>query len=476
MSAIPTEPPRSELIDTLIDAPERYVDTSYNMIFSITDEQRERLWIQGARRRFAEMRPKIAMLETLAVRQGVDAIATLDDLAPLLFKASTYNSYPLSWLEKGDFGRLTRWLDKLTVVDLSHVNMAGVELIEEWFAALAKQTDLIVCYSTTTSGKMTFLPRTVAEWQLYWLGGQWRLESFGEERAHYRPLVPGVDKVPIFFPGPKGGNRPFNINLAIYEDVYGEGLVKAPSAYMDADLMSLAGRIQEASKRGEEGMLAINPRLLARKDEIAQIKIDGPAQYAAWVDTLINAHRGQRVWVLGTMGSVHALARQLLAEGTTGAFTQDSLISVGSGFPDGVEPENWQEEVYSAFGIPARNMNIDFGMGEMMSVATRCPHRHYHLPPTTIPYILDVDTDEVRPRSGSQTGRFAFFDLLASTYWGGFVSGDQVTLNWNPCACGRTGAYLSNEIGKIPEDGEKIGCAGSAQAHDDATEFLLENS
>jgi len=56
MSAIPTEPPRSELIDTLIDAPERYVDTSYNMIFSITDEQRERLWIEGARRRFAEMR------------------------------------------------------------------------------------------------------------------------------------------------------------------------------------------------------------------------------------------------------------------------------------------------------------------------------------------------------------------------------------------------------------------------------------
>lgn len=208
MSAIPTEPPRSELIDTLIDAPERYVDTSYNMIFSITDEQRERLWIQGARRRFAEMRPKIAMLETLAARQGVDAIATLDDLAPLLFKASTYNSYPLSWLEKGDFERLTRWLDKLTVVDLSHVNMAGVELIEEWFAALAKQTDLIVCYSTTTSGKMTFLPRTVAEWQLYWRGGQWRLEPFGEERAHYRPLVPGVDKVPIFFPGQKGATAP----------------------------------------------------------------------------------------------------------------------------------------------------------------------------------------------------------------------------------------------------------------------------
>jgi len=464
-----------ELVDALIASPESYVDRSYTDIFSISDAERERFWIESARRRFEQLRPKIGMLATLAERQGIDRIETIDDLAPLLFKISTYNSYPLAWLEKGDFARLTRWLDKLTAVDLSGVDVTGVELIEEWFAALKRQTRLVMSYSTTTSGKMAFLPRTTTEWMLYWRGGQWRLEPFGEERRHFRRLQPGVDKIPIFFPGPKGGNRPFNINLAIYEELYGENLVQAPSDYMDADLMSLAGRIQEASKKGEEATLAINPRLIARKDEIARMKAEGPAQYAAWVDKLINGHKGQRVWVLGTMGSVHALARQLLESGTTGAFAADSLISVGGGFPDGVEPENWQEQVYTAFGIPARNMNIDFGMGEMMSVATRCPHLHYHLPPTTIPFVLDPDTDAVRPREGSQTGRLAFLDLLASTYWGGFVSGDLVTLNWDPCPCGRTGAHLGSEIGKIKEDGEKIGCAGSAQAHDDATEFLLEN-
>jgi len=475
MSTIAAAETLSGLVDSLITDPEGYVDHSYTDIFSLSDAERERFWITAARRRFEEMRPQIAMLGTLADRQGIDRIDTIDDLAPLLFRTTTYNSYPLAWLEKGDFARLTRWLDKLTAVDLSYVNVDGVELIEEWFAALALQTTLIVCYSTTTSGKMAFLPRSDAEWELYWRGGQWRLEPFGEERRHYRRLEPGIDKVPIFFPGPKGGNRPFNINLAIYERHYGDGLVKAPSDYMDADLMSLAGRIQEASKRGEEGTLAVNPRLLARKDEVAQVKAQAPAQYAAWVDNLVSGHRGQRVWVLGTMGSVHALARRLLADGSPGAFAPDSLISVGGGFPDGVEPPNWQEEVYTAFGIPARNMNIDFGMGEMMSVATRCPHRHYHLPPTTIPFVLDPDTDAVRPRTGSQTGRLAFFDLLSSTYWGGFVSGDLVTLHWDPCPCGRTGAYLGHEIGKISEDGEKIGCAGSAQAHDDATEFLLEN-
>ena len=466
----------ASLADQLIASPESYVDHSYHAIFTMEAAARERFWLEAARRRFAELRPKIAMLDTLATKQGVDAINSLDDLAPLLFKQSVYSSYPLSWIEKGDYGRMTRWLAKLTAVDLSAVNLAGVELIEEWLNAIEDQTPLTICFSAATNGKMIFLPRSKDEWMLYWRGGQWRVEPFGEERRNFRRLQPGVDKVPIFFPGPKGGYRPFNINLAIYEKVFGEGLVIAPSAYMDADLMSLAGRIQEASKRGEEGMLAINPRLLSRKGEIAEIRDRGPAEYAAWTEQLIDGHRDRRVWVLGTMGSVHGLARRLLDEGRRGAFAPDSLVSVGSGFPDGVEPPSWQQEVYDAFGIPASNMTIDFGMGEMMSVATRCPNRRYHLPPTTIPFVLDGNTDEVLPRAGSRTGRLAFYDLLASTYWGGFVTGDKVTLGWDDCGCGRKGPYLGNEIGKFTEDGDKIGCAGSAAAHDEAIEFLLENN
>ena len=463
-----------ERLGSLIENPAQYVERPYREIFQLADDERERLWIEVARRRFAELRGSLPMLKILADKQDIDAIETLDDLAPLLFKLSVYNSYPMSWLEKGDFAKLTKWLGKLTTVDLSGVDVADVELIEEWFAALAKQTPLIICYSTTTDGKMIFLPRTRDEWQLYWRGGQWRMEPFGEERKGFRRMQPGVDKVPIFFPGPKGGNRPFNINLAIYEEVFGEGLVRGPSEYMDADLMSLAGRIQAASKNGEQGLLSVNPRLLARKDEVTAMREQAPARYAAWVDDLINGHKGQRVWVLGTMSSVHTLALQLLREGTEAAFAPDSMISVGSGFPEG-EPAGWQDEVLKAFGIPAQNMTIDFGMGEMMSVATRCPHLNYHLPPTTIPFVLDVETDEVLPRTGEQTGRLAFFDLLPTTYWGGFVTGDKVTLKWDPCPCGRTGPHLGSTIGKITEHGEKIGCAGSAQAHDEATEFLLEN-
>ena len=69
----------ANLADQLIASPESYVDHSYHAIFSMEADARERFWLEAARRRFAELRPKIAMLDTLATKQGLDAINSLDD-------------------------------------------------------------------------------------------------------------------------------------------------------------------------------------------------------------------------------------------------------------------------------------------------------------------------------------------------------------------------------------------------------------
>ena len=118
------------------------------------------------------------MLKNLADRQGVSAIDRMEDLAPLLFRASVYSSYPLAWLERNEFVRLTRWLSKLTAIDLSSVDLDGVELIEDWIKAIVVSTGASVCYSTTTDGKMTFLLRSREEWRLFWEGGRWRQLAF----------------------------------------------------------------------------------------------------------------------------------------------------------------------------------------------------------------------------------------------------------------------------------------------------------
>jgi hypothetical protein len=93
--------------------------------------------------------------------------------------------------------------------------------------------------------------------------------------------------------------------------------------------------------------------------------------------------------------------------------------------------------------------------------------------------LLDPDTGEVRPRTGTATGRYGAFDLNAQTYWGGFLTGDEVTLSWGdtqPCACGRIGPYLHHGVRRYTEKeggDDKITCAGAPAAHDKAIEFVI---
>ena len=107
---------------------------------------------------FETLRPRLSALDKLAQEQSVDAIARIDDIVPLLFPHTVYKSYPLSFLEKARFDRLTRWLDGLTTVDLSGVDTTGIETIDDWIRLLDRTTELRVLHTFGTSGKLSFLP------------------------------------------------------------------------------------------------------------------------------------------------------------------------------------------------------------------------------------------------------------------------------------------------------------------------------
>ena len=92
--------------------------------------------------------------------------------------------------------------------------------------------------------------------------------------------------------------------------------------------------------------------------------------------------------------------------------------------------------------------------------------------------MFDPETGRPFPRRGIVTGRFAFYDLLPDTRWGGFVTGDEVTMTWDAhCACGRTGPYLAADIQRISakriDSGEeKLNCAASTESYTEALDFL----
>jgi hypothetical protein len=115
-----------------------------------------------------------------------------------------------------------------------------------------------------------------------------------------------------------------------------------------------------------------------------------------------------------------------------------------------------------------------YGMSELMGKNAKCSAGNFHVNPWLVPFVLDVDELEPLPAVGRATGRFAGIDLMASSYWSGFISTDLVTITWDPvCACERQGPYLEAEIQRVHNvEDDKISCAATPQAHDEAIEFL----
>jgi len=80
-------------------------------------------------------------------------------------------------------------------------------------------------------------------------------------------------------------------------------------------------------------------------------------------------------------------------------------------------------------------------------------------------------------RNGTHTGRFGVIDLTQESRWGGVLSGDEVTMTFGPCKCGKPGPFVEPMIRRFSEKeggDDKITCAGAPEAHDKALAFLTE--
>ena len=113
-------------MNTLSDNAERfcrgvvaYYGDSATRLMSQPDQERERLQLAAVQYRFRQLREAIPMVKKLADNEGIQDINGVEDIIPLLFDHSMYKSYPPSMLFEGRFVPLTKWLSKLTSVDLS---------------------------------------------------------------------------------------------------------------------------------------------------------------------------------------------------------------------------------------------------------------------------------------------------------------------------------------------------------------------
>jgi hypothetical protein len=245
---------------------------------------------------------------------------------------------------------------------------------------------------------------------------------------------------------------------------------------MSADMLSLGGRLEGAQARGERGKMQLSEGLLARREVFMKEQAEAPKRLEQFFDVIAGL-RGKRVVLKGVVPLVVDGAQAAIARGLDHMFTPDSLQFIVGGPKGRKLPDDYPQIVERFTGAPYPRTG--YGMSEAASAITRmCPQGHYHIPPNLIPYQLDHKTGAILPRVGTQTGRYGIIDVGTQTRWGGFLTGDEITINYgdvSPCGCGRKGPYIVGEIRRYSESeggDDKITCAGAPGVHDKALEFL----
>ncbi|MFC5750860.1 hypothetical protein [Actinomadura rugatobispora] len=421
------------------------------------------------RRRFEALRPRVEALGRLAERQDVGRIDGLDDVVPVMFDHKVYKSYPLSLIEKRRFTRLTAWLNRLTTHDLLQTPVDDLRSVDDWLTRL-DDDGMIIGHSTGTTGKLSFIPRSRVEWPA------WRNAHFLAMRAALGVDVRQV-KIPSFSAGYRSGHQMMTKmgRLMAGAQAGGDEARHMLHDYpLSSDLLSLAGRLQAAEERGELDELEIDPKIIEERRQLIEASRHRDDDLQKWFARLAEEFRGQRVRIGGTSADLVRLALSGREQGVGCEFAPDSILMAGGGFKGFKDaPADWQDLLKDFFGID--RVASMYGMSECMGTAPKCSAEYYHFLPYTLPIVLDEDARPL-PREGVRTGRLALFDLLAETYWGGFISGDRVTIYWDDaCACGWKGPRIDGGIVRFSElegGDDKITCAGTAKAYNDFMDYV----
>jgi hypothetical protein len=214
----------------------------------------------------------------------------------------------------------------------------------------------------------------------------------------------------------------------------------------------------------------------AKPEEVAAFeKISATRQKAVDDAVGIAAHavvaaRKSKLHVTGLWAGLYNVAKAVRELGYSAKdFHPENSIYVGGGLKRAKLPDDYREFVYETFNIRPQSNYQNYSMQELHSGMPRCREGgRYHVPPWLVPLILDKAGDNLLPMSdGEYEGRAAFFDLSLDGRWGGVISGDKISINFSPCACGSKGPSIRDDIVRYAdlEGDDKIGCAGTVDAY-----------
>jgi hypothetical protein len=415
------------------------------------------LQLDAARERFAELRAQVRILDQRAADTGVASIEQLADIVPVLFAHTAYKSYPASFVEKGQWDRLTLWFGTVSATTMDGVDLDGVRDVDDWIARL-EAAGHFVFSSSGTSGKASFIDQTKGDVD--------RIADLLTRIWGWPDQPPRDNSRPLFSLTPSAG--PARLVYAFQAQRKYTGRRDAIYTLTDEPIrmgeLNRIMRLQQAIAAG-----SATPGEVAEFEAgIADRAQDLHDSYAR-IARALDAHRHEPIVFHGSWPQVWALLETSRELGfAEGGFHRDSIY-LGSGGSKGLAlPVDFEQQV-AAFFAGARRYR-GYGMSETSTHSPVCEHGRFHVPPWLTLFVLDETGDNLRwLPSGPVTGRAAYWDPVWEGHWGGTISGDWITADYGRCACGRPGPTIEDSIRRAKDvvgiDDDKISCAGAVEAY-----------
>jgi Acyl-CoA reductase (LuxC) len=358
-------------------SPAQYFAGSWHAMHHVDPGRLADLQLAALQLRFAEQRDRIATLHTSVAELGLEEITDLNAVVPALFQHAVYKSYPRSLIDRNQHLHLTRWLGRLTPLDITGVDATQCNGLDDWLDVLDGSTELRVAHSSGTAGKMSFLPRSIDDWERMYESTRCGMFQFSDplaERDHtgeYFNLI-----WPLFRHGRSTITR--LPDMAMSQLIGDEQhLHVLREGRMSSDAMYLAGQLRAAQARGET--LEIPAALRGRRQEFEREQRELAEGLPRFIDHAIERLRGERIWILGTWNILYEMARAGLDRGLEKVFAPDSLITTGGGAKGQIVPDGWEELVKRFFGV--ERLQHVYSMTEMTALNKLCEHEQYHFEP-----------------------------------------------------------------------------------------------
>jgi len=416
----------------------------------------EPLQLAAAQEMFSERRARIPVLDNLAKEAGISEVRQLSDLVPLLLSHTTYKSYPQSFIQKGQWDRLSMWLGMVSARRYEDVDVKGVRDIDEWIDRMWK-ADCYVVSSSGTGGKVALFPKSKSD-----------QDRFREVVRRFRGWPNSVKperKHHFFLFGSMKG--PYSAAVAAGYAAEAFGRPDSTHVLMDEPvLISKVSRMAEMRQKMKDGT-ATPGELAAFEAEANARSKESQRRMDEMVERLINV-RKEPVYVMGTAAQVYEIVERGRALGVAeGEFHPDSFVMTTGGTKHFKLPEDYRTQI-SRFFWRARS-GAGYGMTEMSCSYPRCEAGRYHANPFTVPLLLDeTGTELLNAPDGIVEGRFAFLDLATDLRWGGLITADKVKVDFSgKCGCGRKSIGVLDPILRYDEGvgSDKIQCSGTIDAY-----------